>query len=73
MCCLVERIETNSLMLDFLLRLRLYFKTSVFTKYVFSVGGVDSQKYRVQSPLGFGWDVIEQRPGRGGCQEVLHK
>lgn len=34
------------------------------TKYVLSAEEVGPLKYTVQSPLEFGWDVKEQRPGR---------
>ena len=36
----------------------------LLTKYVLSAEEVGSLKYAVQSPLEFGWDVKEQRPGR---------
>lgn len=57
-------------MLDFILKLNYISTHLVFTKYVLSAGGVESLKYTVQSPLEFGSDVKEQRPGREGCNPV---
>ena len=58
-------------MIDFILNKNYISTHPVFTKYVLSAGGVDSLKYTVQSPLEFGLDVKEQRPGKQGCHPVL--
>lgn len=44
----------------------------LLTKYVLSAEEVGSLKHTVQSPLEFGWDVKEQRPGREGCHSIQY-
>lgn len=60
-------------MLDFILKLNYisrHLGHQLFTKYMLSAEGVESLKNTVQSPLEFGWDVKEQRPGRERCHPV---